>query len=237
MLLMATAAAAAIGVEALSIDLTVPGLVPILCRQLGLADDVAERARAALDRRDGPALADLAPAAREPLTRLMAAAGPAETALAALDSLDLPAEAGALVARLAALVAEVRAEATAPRLTIDPGESRGFEYQTGVSFTLFAKGVRGELGRGGRYELVTGESATGFSLYLDSLLRALPAPAAAAKLYLPYDAPAGEGRRLRTEGWRVIRGLAPEPDGAAETEAARLGCSHILADGQITKLA
>jgi ATP phosphoribosyltransferase regulatory subunit len=142
-----------------------------------------------------------------------------------------------LVARLAALVAEVTAEATAPRLTIDPGESRGFEYQTGVSFTLFAKGVRGELGRGGRYELVTGESATGFSLYLDSLLRALPEPEAPAKLYLPYAAPTGEGRRLRAEGWRVIRGLAPEPDGAAETEAGRLGCSHILAGGQITELA
>jgi ATP phosphoribosyltransferase regulatory subunit len=234
LLLWAAAAAAAIGVPELSIDLTVPGLVPILCRQLELADDVAETVRAALDRRDAPVLDGLAAELREPLTALLEAAGPAEPALAALGRLALPDEAGALVSRLAALVVEVGPQATA-RLTIDPGESRGFEYQTGVSFTLFAKGVRGELGRGGRYELVSGESATGFSLYLDSVLRALPVPVAAEKLYLPYDAPAGEGRRLRAEGWRVIRGLAAESDSRAE--AVRLGCSHILAAGQIDEIA
>ncbi len=234
MLSMAARAAIAIGVPELSIDLTVPGLVPILCRQLGLADDVAETVRVALDRRDAPVLEGLAPELRRPLTALLEAAGPAETALRALGRLKLPEEAGRLVNRLAELVALLGDEAEMPPLTIDPGESRGFEYQTGVSFTLFAKGVRGELGRGGRYELVTGEAATGFSLYLDSVLRALPVPPAAAKIYLPFDAPAGEGRRLRAEGWRVIRGLAPEAE--TEAEAIRMGCGHLLVDGRITEI-
>ena len=60
------------------------------------------------------------------------------------------------------------------KITIDPGEFTGFEFQTGIGFSLFVRGVRGELGRGGRY-LVGGaedsEPATGFSLYLDSLMR------------------------------------------------------------------
>ena len=37
------------------------------------------------------------------------------------------------------------------KLTIDPVEHRGFEYHTGVAFTIYARGVRGELGHGGRY--------------------------------------------------------------------------------------
>src|SRR3546814_19517381 len=74
----------------------------------------------------------------------------------------------------------VRRAAPQARVTVDPVEHRGFEYQTGISFILFAKGVRGELGRGGRYEASgsNGEraSSTGFTFYMDSVLRALPPP-------------------------------------------------------------
>lgn len=233
MLLLAAASAETVGIAGLSIDLTVPGLVPLVCRDLGLPAEQAERVRRALDAKDAAALADLAPEAQALLSGLLRAAGPASKSLEALSALDLPAAARPLLERLEALVAEARAEAPELKLTVDPGESRGFEYQTGVSFTLFAKGVRGELGRGGRYELGDGETATGFSLYLDSVMRAVPAPAPPVRLYLPHGQRA-EARRLRAEGWQVVAGLAPED--SPEAEARRLGCSHLFKDGAAAPL-
>jgi ATP phosphoribosyltransferase regulatory subunit len=103
-----------------------------------------------------------------------------------------------------------------------------------VSFTVLAAGVRGELGRGGRYITAAGEAATGFSLYLDSIMRALPEPAAARKLYLPFGAPAAEAVQLRADGWITVAGLAPETD--VRAEAQRLECSHCWHNGEILAL-
>jgi ATP phosphoribosyltransferase regulatory subunit len=135
---------------------------------------------------------------------------------------------------LAALVAYLGTGNGKLTLTIDPGESRGFEYQTGVSFSLFASGVRGELGRGGRYSLAGGESAIGFTLYLDSLMRAIPKAIAVERLYLPFATSGERARQLRVEGWCTVQGLASDADPGEE--AQRLACGHILRDGQATKL-
>ncbi len=121
-------------------------------------------------------------------------------------------------------------------LTVDPVEHRGFEYQTGVSFTFFGLGVRGELGRGGRYHAGdgTGEPATGFTLFMDPILRALPGPEAVRRLFLPAGVARAEAARLRAEGWIAVAGLGAVDDAAAE--ARRLGCTHLYRDGEIVGL-
>lgn len=228
--LLAAEALAAVGVKHLTIDLTVPSLVPLLARELGLSDEVAEVARRALDGRDGAAVAALPKPARQFFADLMTAAGPADEALSALRALKLPESASPLIDRLAGLVAALNSEGEGIALTVDPGESRGFEYQTGVSFTLLVKGVRGELGRGGRYSLITGEPATGFTLYMDSVMRAVPEAATPARLLLPYGTPRAAARGLQAEGWRTVCVLDPAADPRAE--AKRLGCSHMLSSGK-----
>src|SRR6202030_119453 len=121
----------------------------------------AEALRGALDHKDSAAVAALGGRAAELLNRLLASAG------AAMAALDLPPEAAAERARLASVVERLARVAPDLVLTIDPVENRGFEYHTGVSFTFFARSVRGELGRGGRYRTGDGggEPATGFTLY------------------------------------------------------------------------
>ena len=228
--LLAAEALQALGVQGLSVDLTAPSLVPLLTQSLGLEGSEAEAARQALDARDGAAIETLVPHVRQQLGDLMRAAGPADSALECLAGLALPAPARALCDHLADLVAWLNKHNGGLTLTIDPGESRGFEYQTGMSFSLFAEGVRGELGRGGRYPLASGESATGFTLYLDSLMRAIPGREAARRLYLPFGSDGARARQLRAMGWTTVQGL----DGTAqpEDEARRLACGHILRDGE-----
>ncbi len=221
-----------------TVDLTLPTLVPAIAAALGLDPATAANARDALDGKDVGEL-DAIPGEAGVLFRgLLEAAGPADKALAALARLDLPPAARAEVDELAALVEAIRAGGAAPTLTIDPGEYRAHEYHTGFGFTLFAAGVRGELGRGGRYDMVGPdggtEEAVGFTLYVDSLLRALPQPARPDFVFLPFGTDPAEGAALRAEGLRTVAGLAPVED--PRIEAKRLGCSHLYAGGTVVPL-
>ncbi|MGQ0665369.1 MAG: ATP phosphoribosyltransferase regulatory subunit [Pseudomonadota bacterium] len=222
-----------IGVADLSVDLSSPKLVPAVLARRTLAHGAGRRLREALDRKDAAGVAAHGGAAASTLLALLAAAGPAPAALAALIGIELPAEAKAEVERLAEVAALVRAAAPALRLTIDPVENRGFEYHSGLCFTLFATGVRGELGRGGRYlageDLAAGrgEPATGFTLFMDSVLRALPEPPAPRKIFIPLGMAPEVAAKWRAEGWVAVAGLAAVAEPKAE--ARRLGCSHVAA--------
>lgn len=238
---LAHEALAAIGVEGLSVDLNVPTLVPAITRALGLNDDEARKVRAALDRKDAGAIAALGNGASDLLTQILKLGGPADGALKALAGLKLPAEAAAACNQLAEVVALLREINPGIRLTIDPVENRGFEYHTGVSFVLFAVGARGELGRGGRY-LAGGagrpngaEPATGFTLFMDTVLRALPEARMPDRVFVPLDEGRAAIARLQGEGWITIAALDQVKDAAAE--AQRLGCTHVCKGGKAVAIA
>jgi len=234
---LAADALEAIGVAGLSIDLNAPPLVPAVLAAYGLKGKQATALRAALDRKDADAVAAAAGPAAAALGGLLAATGPARAALMILTTVELPEAAQAQRARLAAVVSALLESAPALRLTVDPVENRGFEYHTGIGFTLFGRGVRGELGRGGRYlagEASAAEPATGFSLFLDTALRAVPEPAPVSRIFLPHGTPLDRARALRDRGWVTVAGL--EPGGPALAEARRLGCSHAWCDGTIVEV-
>lgn len=234
--LLAASALQGVGVRHLSVDLCVPTMVPLVCRGLGLDEETTRRLRAALDRKDAAAVADVGGPAAGLLGALIENSGPADRALAALAGLALPEEAEKDRRRVTEVVRLIRAADPALTLTVDFVEHRGFEYQTGLSFTLFARGVRGELGGGGRYRAgsrigqeTEGEPATGFTLYMDTVLRAVPAPAGPKRVYVPHGTPHGQAAGLRAEGWVTVAGFEPAADAAAE--AKRLRCTHRLDGG------
>lgn len=232
-ILMAIEALADLGIPSLSVDLGMPPLVPAACAGYGIDDATATELRQALDRKDAAAVdaigAAIAGSAASIFAGLLAAAGPAADAMARLDDLDLPPAAATERAALAAVVNRVAAAAPDLTVTVDAVENRGFEYHTGVTFTFFAVGVRGELGRGGRYQAGDGEPATGLTLFMDTVLRAMPAPAPERRVYVADNLPAEAGARLRGEGWITVVGYE---DGDGEAEARRLDCTHVLIDGR-----
>ena len=242
--LLAAEALTAVGARRLTVDLNSPTLVAELCRALGTDKAATHKLRAGLDRKNSAEVAAVGGPAARLCGELLAAAGEAEHALPRIAALELPAAAAAEARRLAEVAALVRAADPALAITIDPVEYRGLEYQTGLSFTLFARDVRGELGRGGRYlagnghapgdGVGKGEPATGFTLFLDSVSRAVPELEARPRLFLPYGTPPVEARRLRGEGWIALVGLALAPD--AKKEARRLRCSHLYVAGKIEAL-
>jgi ATP phosphoribosyltransferase regulatory subunit len=236
-LVMAVGALTGLGAANLSVDLNLPPLVAALADKLALDGQTTARLRQALDRKDAAEVARLAGDHAPLFQGLLRAAGPADTALERLAALDLPGRVQGEADRLSRVVGLVQAALPELTLTVDPVEHRGFEYHQGVTFTVYARGVRGELGRGGRYTTDAanghGEPATGFTLFMDSVLRALPDPGEPPRVYVPH-AEAGRATGLRADGWAAVAGLAAEADPAAE--ARRLGCTHLLEDGRVRAL-
>lgn len=224
-----------IGIADLSVDLNIPPLVSALIDDLDLSDDDRAALRGALDRKDRASVRDRGGNHADALCSLMDGTGPAADALGVLDGLSLPAGPAGELARLRSVAEGLARRIPDLDITIDPIENRGFEYHAGVGFTLFSRGERGEIGGGGRYIATlngaeagndNGEAATGFTLYVDSIMRVLPNPEPGARLFVPYGSSGDAGLvKLRDDGWTTVAGLEDDADRAAE--ARRLGCSHI----------
>lgn len=230
--LLAAGALQALGIEDLSIDLNLPTLVNAAAQGAGVGSDQTTKLHAALERKDERALADLLGADSKALklfVALLRCAGPADKAIAAIHALDLPPAARQEAKRLADVVALLRAAALDLKLTVDPVEYRGFEYQTGVSFTVFSLKVRGELGRGGRYLSGDNEAATGFTLYLDTIMQAVTPLKSLPRLLLPLGAAWSEHRAWQGKGFVTVAALDA---GEARTQAKQMNCSHALVDGK-----
>jgi ATP phosphoribosyltransferase regulatory subunit len=229
--LLAVEALAAAGVGALSVDVHVPTLAPAVAAALGLPTETRRPLILALDRKDAAEVRRLAGESAGMFEALLRSAGAAAQALPRLAAVDLPAAAAAERARLEEVVGLIARAAPALSLTVDPAEHHGFEYHSGVSFTLFSSATRAELGRGGRYISGEGEPSTGVTLDVDAVVRALPAPPAVRRLLVPAGTPPAEGQRLRREGWVTVAAL---DGGHGDVRAAvRLGCTHALVDGSI----
>lgn len=233
---IAAEAVAALGVARASFDLTLPTLAPLLAAAAGLAGDDCDRLLRALDRKDAASVRRLGGTLADTLSRLVLAAGPADAALAALHAAALPEEARALTARLEGTVGAIRALAPGIVLTVDPLEFRGWLYHTGVGVTVYAAGRHEELGRGGRYVSGEGEPACGITLFPAALLRAAPATARRPRVYLPPGTPAALATRLRAEGFATVAALGTAAEPAAEREARRLRCTHLVRGDAAVKL-
>jgi ATP phosphoribosyltransferase regulatory subunit len=219
-----------IGIENISIDLTLPTLVPNLLKLHTLDAPQHSRVMAAIERRDTAMAQEVNPELGPILARVIGAVGPARAAIDILDTLDIGGEARIDIERLIAVVALIEAQASDVMLTVDPVERRGFEYHTGLSFALFARGL-GEVGRGGRYRAGgrEGEPATGFTLIADNLLAgAAPLPKV-ERVFLPVDADPAIGIKLRQDGLITIASLVDEADLYAA--ARRQHCDYVWEDG------
>lgn len=216
---LAIASLEAAGATGISVDFTLPDLVDTLAaEEFPLTPEQIQAVRRELDAKD---VGGLREAGGEAYLPLLYASGPFPDALGKLAGIDTV---GALATRIEGLrriAARVEGRA---RLTLDPAERHGFEYQTWFGFSLYAEGVRGTLGRGGTYRIHgTDEVATGFSLYPEELVEAVKASEPRRDtVFLPLGHDREAGARLRVEGWRTVAALTEACDAAA------LGCSHVL---------
>ena len=208
----------AAGASGISVDFTLPDLVDTLAdKAMPLGPEKIAAVRRELDTKDAGGLKQ---AGGEAYLPLLYATGDFDTAIEQLAAIDAG---GALISRIEGLKAIAARVGKKARITLDPTERHGFEYQSWLGFTIYAEGVRGALGRGGTYTIGgSDEAATGFSLYIDRLIDALDRGAMRDTVFLPLGHDTKAAARLRADGWRTIAELVDSAD------PKQLGCTHRL---------
>jgi ATP phosphoribosyltransferase regulatory subunit len=222
-LLVAIEALEVAGVAGITVDLTLPDLIDTLAAgPLPLPPESIAAVADRLDAKDAGALVALGAEAYLPLLQ---AAGPVDSACQQLAVLDC---APVLQSRLEAIRLITAAIGDRAVLTLDPTERHGFEYQRWIGFSLFGKGLTGEIGRGGTYTIFrpdgTEEQAVGFSLYLDPLVDAGLGQEPRRRIFVPLGTDLPITAKLRSDGWITVAALSADDDGAS------LGCTHYLSD-------
>ncbi|MCD8566371.1 MAG: ATP phosphoribosyltransferase regulatory subunit, partial [Alphaproteobacteria bacterium] len=203
----------ALGLKDITLDFTMPMALDALYQVEGTGEDkealtkiLASRAQSELAAMKGK----LAPK----LLALLKASGPMEEALKTLSGMALP---PVLVGQVKDL-AEIQESLTEAleacgvkdvTLSLDVFETKGSQYYKGLAFSLFAGGVRGELGRGGHYGVAfgseeTGLTATGFTLYMDTVQKALTAQPSSKRIAVLPGASWADILRLQGEGFVTV---------------------------------
>jgi len=89
---------------------------------------------------------------------------------------------------------------------LDLSESNYFDYHTGIRFTFFAKNIRGEIARGGRYiskKDFKSESSTGFTCYMDTIIRASTFNQQENKILIPFDTSSSRKKDLISKDYII----------------------------------
>ena len=116
-------------------------------------------------------------------------------------------------------------------VSFDLSELRGYHYHSGVVFAAYAKGYKGPLALGGRYDEVgqafgRARAATGFSLDLRGVVTALPPAVPDQAIFAPAHADhtlTEKIESLRQQGFVVIQELP-----GAQSNMSELNCSKKL---------
>jgi len=217
----------AAGLTRISVDFTLPDLLDTLTAEDTSMDaDTVEAIRKELDTKDAGGLKAVGGEAYLPL---LYATGPFPDALAKLRELDAG---GALATRLDGLEAIAASVGDAARITLDPTERYGFEYQSWFGFTIYAEGLRGAAGRGGTYRIGgSDEAATGFTLYIDRVAEVSQIHQPPRwSIYLAFGHDPEAAKTARVQGHRVIAQLSNDEDPRA------MGCTHIMNAGDVKPL-
>ncbi len=230
-IIVAASALKKAGVENFSVDVNMPGIISNLLAAEALDEDQLKILFDAVAHKDVSTIRTLSFAYRDSLIGLLQSAGPASTAIPAIERLELPESAKRQLRDLKHMVEILAGQGW--NITIDATESRGAGYYSGSSFSIFVPGVATEVGRGGRYR-VDGLDATGFTLYVETLLDIVPEAARAKRIFVPEGIAAENIAALQAEGFTTIYALSEY--GASEDEAKRLGCDYIFKDNKIIGL-
>lgn len=194
-----------IGITDITLDINIPTLVGKLLE--GLDDSERMAFKDAIHRKDVSRI-PVSVKDRGAITKLIESSGEIAGAIATLRGPDMPAYIRDYAERIDAVRGQLGKLLPNVPLTLDALESRGHEYYSGLSFSLFVRGLRHELGRGGRYLLQTDDGPTwdaaGYTLYVTHLMRLLPEPAKRKIKAISPDTALDEIRKLQDEGFVTI---------------------------------
>ena len=119
--------------------------------------------------------------------------------------------------------------------SVDLLEHRGFEYYTGITFSVFCINSNKEICRGGRYYTPQGDNAVGSTFFLNQFFQFQKYPAKEnKKVLIPYKNLLDNNiYKLRKKGWITIQNFDKKND----LQVAKLhNCKFIFEKNKIKKI-
>ena len=220
-----------IDVSSITIDLNLPFLRDYLLKEIPVAsrDEINE----AIDRKDQNLIKKLKFKNSDLILDFMKAAGDYNHSIKILSRLKLDnfaAEARDYLLNVGKIIKE---NDSLVNISIDPLENRGFKYHTGLSFTLFSQNHKGEIAKGGRYQTISKETATGFTIYTEKLYNTSNDLIERNLVYIPF-LNIRIAEKIIKKGYKVIFGKKSNND--IELDAREMGCKYIWNNETIEKI-
>jgi ATP phosphoribosyltransferase regulatory subunit len=220
-----------INISPITVDLNLPLLRDHLLINIPIA--LKEEVNEAIDRKDKNSLKKLRINNYELISKFMDAAGNYDHSFRILSVLKLDgvlAEARDYLLNVAKIIKENN---SLVNISIDPLENRGFKYHTGLSFTFFSQNYKGEIAKGGRYQTMSDETATGCTIYTEKIYNTSHDLNDNKLVYIPY-LNISVADRIIKKGYNIIFGSNSSVD--IDQEATEMGCKYIWKNKTINKL-
>ena len=118
-------------------------------------------------------------------------------------------------------------------ISVDLLENRGFKYHTGLTFTFFSETYKGEIVKGGSYKTLSGETATGCTIYTEKIYINPIADTNNNLVYIPL-LNMSDANKLIQKGFNIIFGSSHQEN--FDKEALSMKCKYIWKNNTLVKL-
>ena len=221
-----------IEIQNITIDINLPYLREYFFRDL--TTPLQEELSKAIDLKDKQTLKKLKFKYSEIILDLMESAGDYSYATKYLRELKLEKFLDETINYYLTVIDLVNKNDPSIKISIDPLENRGFNYHTGLSFTIFSENLKGEIAKGGRYKTLKGETAIGCTIYTEKIYSNSNLNNIDKSLvYIPH-LNINAADTIISKGYRVVFGNNLSSD--FEKEALNLKCQFIWKNNTIVKL-
>ncbi len=220
-----------INIEKITIDINLPFLRDYFFKDL--PSPLKEDVNRAIDLKDKKTLQKLNFRYSDIVLNLMDAAGDYAYASKFLRKLNLKGFLNKTRNYYLGVLDIVNKNDSSIKISIDPLENRGFNYHTGLSFTIFSENLKGEIAKGGRYKTLKGETAIGCTIYTEKIYSNSNLYKDKSLVYVPYIN-IDDANFIIDKGYRVVFGNNLVND--FEKDALHLKCKFIWKNNTIVKL-
>ena len=220
-----------INIENITIDINLPFLREYFLKDL--SSSLKEEINKAIDLRDKKSLQKFKFKYSKIVLDLLEASGDYSFATNFLRKLKLEGFINDVIDYYLRVIGIVDKHDTSIKISIDPLENRGFNYHTGLSFTIFSENLKGEIAKGGRYKTLNGETAIGCTIYTEKIYSNSKSSIDKNIVYLPH-LNLNDADYIISKGYRVVFGNNLTSD--QKKDALNLKCQFIWENKKIVKL-
>ena len=220
-----------IDIENITIDINLPFLREYFLKDL--SSSLKEEINKAIDLRDKKSLKNFKFKYSKIVLDLMESSGDYSFATNFLRKLKLEGFINDIRDYYLRVIDIVDKNVSSIKISIDPLENRGFNYHTGLSFTIFSENLKGEIAKGGRYKTLNGETAIGCTIYTEKIYSNSKSSIDKSIVYVPY-LNINDADYIISKGYRVVFGNNFTSD--LKKDALNLKCQFIWENKKIVKL-